>query len=204
MAHITELPKGLKYFEAEGKKVLDLRATCIDAVPRRLKGVDCILVNPRQLQYVAPDYSGSVMLPAWVIGAEKNDSPLSAFDECEGRKITQMKEDFSDMERLTNGFFNSPHKATGVVRSRIGEETHLPADLRFSWNAEDRKGSLDARVTWLTQEPEIEGIDEVHMPTEESLQALRHANHNARKKLRRKSERSDFGYIRSMTEGRYT
>ena len=195
MNHITRLPKGLKYYvDQDDKKVLDIRATHVCMIPRRLRGVDRILTRTNQVEYIAPDYRGEVLSQS---SFSRNST--EKLDLLDANRIRTLKNSFIRRESLIRGIFSLPYSAQMICSGYPDEEIHLPANLHFSWNRKKQKGYLDASQTWLSPSEPIEGVDAIHLPSAESIALRVKRERKAQRIIKKRNARRDYGFIRHMT-----
>ena len=152
MSFIYNLPRGLVYTlkTENGKKVscLDMTRTNVNMVPRGLKGVDQVKVNAGQLQYIADDYRGKVVVIHPTISGKKESELM----------IDQNKKLLQQNYRYAIRVY-SPMYFDHSLLNQYAQEQHLPSGLVF--NKETR--TLDASKTVLVADPSdkrapVEGI----------------------------------------------
>ena len=194
MQHIIKLPPKMSYYELNGFKVLDLRATRVNVVPRSLEGVDIVLARQYQIEFMAPDYHGNLI--------EEDNPKCKSFYATPERRI-QLKKAFAQREALGPVFFDSPYSAKRICPAYPDEEMHLPAKLSFHWNPQEHIGSLNAGKTWLLERPVIQNVPEVIMPNLDKMQRRLKQDALERRKIKHRNQQKDHGMIVSITGGMY-
>ncbi len=199
MRHIIKLPPKMSYYEADGLKVLDIRATRVNVIPRVLKGVDIVLAKQAQIEYVAPDYRGHLVetITSWSKGAQ----PETVYAANE--KIAILKKSFIQKEQFGPDFFETPYSARHICSGYPDEEMHLPSKLSFHWNPQERIGSLNAGKTWLLERPVIQNISEVIMPNLDKMQRRLKQEALEKRKIKHRDQRKDHSMIVFITGGMY-
>ena len=192
MNFIYKMPVGLRYVitgEIGARETsLDITKTAVNMVPRELEGVDHIIVNEGQLRYVAPDFTGKIMVryqavSGGVIVNEEEPMPKN--------KVNSLKIAYQQALSYSPMFFDVSSLDS------FGREQHLPAGLVF----DRRYRILNASKTVLSSREneniKIEGVNARVMPErlfQHNLDELR----CKRNKLKREAARKDHGYVREV------
>ena len=127
MSFIYKLPQGLTYTlkTVNGKKVsiLDMTKTAVNTIPKGLKGVDQVVVNAGQLQYIAYDYRGKVMVAYPTTSCEGEEKSIEPMFET---NVQLLKQNYGYAIRV-----DSPLYFESSLLNQYGHEQHLPSNLIF-------------------------------------------------------------------------
>lgn len=140
---LTELPMGMGYFS--DTKELDLTATNVDVIPKKLNGVDIIKVS-RIPTYISPDFYGSLYVSKGS-GTYEKVIPIQI---CKSKFTYMQNLDFVESIRYTDA---------GVL-----EVISLPPNMSFY--EKNGKTYLDLSKTTIEKLPIIDGVDQVIMPVD--------------------------------------
>lgn len=179
MSFVKEIPEGLSYSVSEDKKAtLDMRRTSIFVVPQKLEGVDRILVNQRQLQYVAPDFKGFIYICGGLSGR-----PTLASDE----EMDAWHKAYTRAEEYSPLFFDIS------CPTAQQQEQMLLKGLSF----ERKSRKLNARDAMLLEKPTILGVKKVRMPNPGWVRARLRSKKYVNYQLKSAAKADDFRYIRA-------
>lgn len=191
MKPISQLPSNLSYHplgenqqhNGEPMMALNVSKTYIHMVPRHLKGVDCIVAQKGQIEYVAPDFKGAIYY------LENPNTPTAFFQKVGEREMQQKKKNYMDREQVIDSIFRSSYLANQKCSLFPAEEMNLPENLTFSWKHSIQMGKLNAEKTLLEKRPKIENIFHVTMPSETTVKKAHKAQERILKEIKAREKR---------------
>ena len=142
------------YVDKRIGRVWELYATDIDMIPRGLKGIDAVHLDPRKGPvFIAPDFTGQVIYFDKSLNLKRMAKEQIALAKLRYHKYQSFVEEPRYLRRKSDFGFEFS----------ISERT-LPNNMRFY--GKGKKTYLDLTQTSIDRIPEIDGVDQVVLPAD--------------------------------------